>query len=455
MSDDIAISVQNVSKAYRIWRDPAARLKAPLWDILGSVIPEKLRPKTLQERLAHQSHSHYYKDFYALKDVSFEVKKGETVGLIGRNGSGKSTILQMIVGTLAPSAGDVKSYGRIAALLELGSGFNPDFTGRENVFINASVLGFKRNEIASKFDEIAAFADIGEFIDQPVKTYSSGMTVRLAFAVQSVVIPDILIVDEALAVGDEAFQRKCFGKLEDLKKHGTTILMVTHDSSTIVQLCDRAILLETGRVYSAGKPRDVVRNYQRLLYSGNVEPSISAEAEVRKQDDDRKPISSGEYNPALISQTIELYDKGICSISGWGIANLAGAKVNVLKSGCVYQLEYRVKFHKQCHSVRFGCSIKNLKGFVFTGALNVNRAGRIEHARPGFECIVRFNFDCRIMEGTYFWTLGVFHQASGEEQFAGRVVDAIMFRVGTPGAEAVSTELVDLLSPLSLEIMVS
>ncbi|MDX8377458.1 MAG: ABC transporter ATP-binding protein, partial [Mariprofundales bacterium] len=211
---DIAIRVQNICKYYQIYSNPQDRLKQSLW----------------------RGRKQFYREFKALDDVSFEVKKGETVGIIGRNGSGKSTLLQIICGTLAPTSGDVEVNGRVAALLELGSGFNPEFTGRENVYMNATILGLSKKEIDARFDDIVAFADIGEFIEQPVKTYSSGMMMRLAFAVAINVKPDVLIIDEALSVGDVAFQRKCFGKIEEIRDAGATIMFVSHSEGSIVNL---------------------------------------------------------------------------------------------------------------------------------------------------------------------------------------------------------------------------
>ncbi|HHQ4708182.1 TPA: ABC transporter ATP-binding protein, partial [Aeromonas veronii] len=225
MFSDIAIKVENLSKCYEVYDTPRDRLKQFIFPRMQSVV-------RIVER------QNYFREFWALRNVNFEVKKGETVGIIGCNGSGKSTLLQMICGTLNPTSGSINTKGRIAALLELGSGFNPEFTGRENVYLNGAVLGLSNKEIDERFDDIADFADIGEFIERPVKTYSSGMTVRLAFAVQAMVDPDILVVDEALAVGDEKFQRKCFARLEELKSKGSSILFVSHSSASIVELCD-------------------------------------------------------------------------------------------------------------------------------------------------------------------------------------------------------------------------
>lgn len=252
MSSEIAIKVKGLSKCYQIYDQPRDRLKQ-------FVLPR-------MQRLTRQTPKQYYREFWALKDVSFDVKKGETVGIIGRNGSGKSTLLQIITGTLAPTFGSVATYGRIAALLELGSGFNPDFTGRENVYLNGALLGFSTAQIDEKFDAIAAFADIGEHLDQPVKTYSSGMMVRLAFAVQVQVEPEILIVDEALAVGDALFQKRCFQRIEKLVSNGTTLLFVSHDQESVRTLTNRALLLNKGRPVEWGLSSEVVLKYRKLLH---------------------------------------------------------------------------------------------------------------------------------------------------------------------------------------------
>lgn len=252
-SDQIAIKVENLSKCYHIYNQPQDRLKQAIFPRLQS----------LTRRLP----KNYFREFWALRDLSFDVKKGETIGIIGRNGSGKSTLLQLICGTLTPTSGSVTSNGRIAALLELGSGFNMEFTGRENIYLNGAILGLSKEEIDARFANIEAFADIGDFLEQPVKMYSSGMVVRLAFAVQAAIDPDILIVDEALAVGDEKFQRKCFARIEELKSKGTAILFVSHSGPQIVDLCDGALLLEHGTRLMYSKPAKVVRAYQKLIYA--------------------------------------------------------------------------------------------------------------------------------------------------------------------------------------------
>ena len=266
-SNDIAIRVTHLSKRYEIYANPRDRLKQ-------FVLPRL-------QRQAKQPPKQYFREFWALKDVSFEVKKGETVGIIGRNGSGKSTLLQMICGTLHPTSGSIQTHGRIAALLELGSGFNPEFTGRENVYMNASVLGLSNEEIDERFADIVSFADIGEFIEQPVKTYSSGMMVRLAFAVIAHVNADILVVDEALAVGDAFFTQKCMRFLRNFMKTGT-VLFVSHDTGAVVNLCSKAVLLNRGQVTEMGTPKNVIEHYLATVYesSQEVDGVIAAKTKV-------------------------------------------------------------------------------------------------------------------------------------------------------------------------------
>jgi len=251
MSSEIAIKVESLSKYYQIYDTPRDRLKQ-------FVLPRLRRHVGLPPK-------QHYREFWALKDVSFEVKKGETVGIIGRNGSGKSTLLQMICGTLSSSSGSVNTNGRIAALLELGSGFNPEFSGRENVYMSCALLGLRKEEIDNRFDDIAAFADIGDFIEQPVKTYSSGMFVRLAFAVNVISSPDIMVVDEALAVGDMNFQAKCMTALTRFQERGGTVLFVSHDVGAVKSLCQQAVYLEHGQVVSTGPAPEVAERYVRAM----------------------------------------------------------------------------------------------------------------------------------------------------------------------------------------------
>lgn len=268
-SDEIAIRVSNLSKCYHIYERPQDRLKQ-------SIVPRL-------QRMIGRPPTRYGREFWALKDVSFEIGKGETVGIIGSNGSGKSTLLQMICGTLNPTGGNVEAKGRIAALLELGSGFNPEFTGRENVYLNGALLGLSKEEVDERFDAITAFADIGEFIDQPVKTYSSGMFVRLAFAIQANVEPEILIVDEALAVGDAYFVHRCMLRFNELQRSGTTILFVSHDANAVRNLCARAIWLADGSIKEEGDSANVVDAYLAHLFGRQIVMGISTAPVARAQ----------------------------------------------------------------------------------------------------------------------------------------------------------------------------
>ncbi|WP_161599856.1 ABC transporter ATP-binding protein [Roseibium sediminis] len=253
--DESVIRLENVGKCYRIFARPQDRFKQALRERFGGFF-------------GTQSHEPLYREHWALRDVSFEIAPGEAVGILGRNGAGKSTLLQIVAGTLPPTTGQVQTAGRITALLELGSGFNPEFTGRENVFHNAQILGLSREETENKYDDIASFADIGEFIDQPVKTYSSGMMMRLAFAVQTAVEPRILIVDEALSVGDMFFQSKCMARINKLVDSGVSLLFVSHDIASIRHLCRRAVLMANGRMEYFGDVAEATSRYERLYLSG-------------------------------------------------------------------------------------------------------------------------------------------------------------------------------------------
>lgn len=274
MSSDTVIEVQGLSKCYQIYARPHDRLKQFIIPRLG--------------RLAGREPRNYFTEFWALKDVSFTVKKGETVGIIGRNGSGKSTLLQLICGTLNPTVGNVMTKGRVAALLELGSGFNPEFTGRENVYMNAAVLGLTREEIDDRYEDIIAFADIGGYIEQPVKTYSSGMMVRLAFAVIAHVDADILVVDEALSVGDAFFAQKCMRFLRRFMKTGT-VLFVSHDTVSVKGLCSHALWLEKGRVYQQGSPKEVTELYLEAFFEAQQGKSTTTRLKTEKSLDEMLP----------------------------------------------------------------------------------------------------------------------------------------------------------------------
>jgi ABC-type polysaccharide/polyol phosphate transport system ATPase subunit len=296
MSRESLIEVAHLTKAYRIWESPTARLAAPFLEAAASVLPKGSGAhRKLAARIARK-----YRDFHALRDVNFSIRRGEATGIIGRNGSGKSTLLQLIAGTLTPTAGTVAVSGRISALLELGSGFNPEFTGTENVYLNGAIYGFTRAEMAERMEEIAAFADIGDFIEQPVKTYSSGMMMRLAFAVAVHVQPDVLIIDEALAVGDVFFSQKCFQRIREIVHKGATLIFVSHDMGAVQSLCDRALLLDQGNLVFDGAPEDCVSRYFNLhkpaVRTGEPVPGVHAavDPETRKAVVDRDVLSGAK-----------------------------------------------------------------------------------------------------------------------------------------------------------------
>ncbi|MBB4016043.1 lipopolysaccharide transport system ATP-binding protein [Chelatococcus caeni] len=287
----MAIRVDGVSKVYNLYGNPRDRLKQFVYPRVRKALGAAPRA--------------YYREFWALRDISFEVEQGEAVGIVGRNGSGKSTLLQIITGTLAPTAGSVSVNGRVAGLLELGAGFNPEFSGRENVFMSGALLGLSRREIEEKFDDVAAFADIGEHLDQPTKTYSSGMLVRLAFAVHVQLKPDILIVDEALAVGDALFQKRCFSKIASLRDQGVTLLFVSHDQETVRTLTNRALLLREGRAVTFGPSADVIFAYRRQLHEEEVQAFTSGFGRQRAPSAAVDPV---DPNDALNNSGVDTVD---------------------------------------------------------------------------------------------------------------------------------------------------
>lgn len=440
MCSEIAIKVSGISKCFQIYDKPRDRLM----------------------QMLTRGGKQYYREFWALRDISFEIERGSTVGIVGRNGSGKSTLLQIICGTLNSTGGDVLASGRIAALLELGSGFNPEFTGRENVYMNASVLGLTTEETDSRFDEITAFADIGLFIDQPVKTYSSGMLVRLAFAVAINADPEILIVDEALSVGDELFQRKCFARLEAIRSKGATILFVSHSGSTIVELCDHAILLDSGELLAQGNPKKIVSQYQKLMYAPsekreNIRAAIkqgltieaveleaidsAASGDVAGGDD----ASDDFFDENLKSTTIIEFESHGAYIDHPYITDLNGRAVNNLVRGREYLYNYRVRFERGAERVRFGMVIRTTTGLALGGAHSSSGSQAISVVESGTEMLVSFQFNCLMNPGTYFINAGVFGTASNghEETVMHRLVDAVVFRVAAI-QNNLATELIDL-----------
>ena len=449
------IEVAGLSKCFHTYARPGDRLRQALVPPL--------------QRWMGREPTQYYSEFWALRELSLSVGRNETVGIVGRNGSGKSTLLQCICGTLTPTLGTVRTQGRVAALLELGSGFNPEFSGRDNVFMNGAVLGLSRTEVEQRFDDIAAFADIGAFLEQPVKTYSSGMAVRLAFAVAINLNPDVLVVDEALSVGDELFQRKCFARIETLKADGMTVLFVSHSGATVVELCDRAVLLDGGELLSMGKPGEVVSRYQKLLYAPASErqrvraeiaaslqgggpggaggPAARAAPEdLQKQEHDAQDGRALEpsFDPNFVPSTTLTYASRGAHILAPGVWTLAGEPANTLVRGERYQYRYRVAFEVGANQVRFGMLIKTLSGVQLSGAVSVpSLQASLPWVAGGQTLEVVFEFACLMNPGTYFVSCGVLGLVDGEECFLHRIVDAVAVRV-LPLVGNASTELVSL-----------
>jgi lipopolysaccharide transport system ATP-binding protein len=366
MSSNSAISVQDVSKVYQLYNTPSDRLK------------QFLVPKA--KRFFGAEPTNYYREFWALRDINFEINKGESVGILGRNGSGKSTLLQIITGTLFPSAGKVEVQGRIAALLELGSGFNPEFTGRENVYVNGAILGLTRENIEAKFDSIAAFADIGSHLDQPVKTYSSGMLVRLAFAVQVQLEPDVLIVDEALAVGDALFQKRCYQRLRQMIDRGVTLLFVSHDQESVRTLTNRALLLRDGRMVSYGTSADVVLEYRRQNHADEC-------AYLASVVDGLKSSEPPSGNEPMVAQTSNPAPEPVSGPQATGPREFGGLGIRVTKvevlnaeenGTSVFHPGDTIKVRVHCHSsintqrLNISVRIRNKEGIkIFSwGTLN-------------------------------------------------------------------------------------
>ena len=425
MTTDIAIHVQNLSKCYQIYDNPGDRLK------------EFVAPRI--KRLLGMPHTPYFREFWALNDISFEVKRGETVGIIGRNGSGKSTLLQIICGTLTPTHGEVQTNGRVAALLELGAGFNPEFTGRENVYLNAAVLGLSQAEIEARFDAIAAFADIGTFIDQPVKTYSSGMGVRLAFAVQSQIDPDIFIVDEALSVGDAKFQAKCFDRLRQLKENGTCILLVTHSSEQIVSHCSSAILLNQGIQLESGKPKDVVNRYLDLLFG--KEKSATTPAAEKMPDMVAALPDASSYQLSNLEDTFAKrpgynpheyrWGDGTATILDYFLAAEDDHYPTAVSTGQNITLAVSIKLNQDFHRPILGITIKTKEGITVYG-VNSETLGCTDFGEAGQSGTViqaHSVFKCTLAAGDYFISLGLATKHGEEVIPHDRRYDAIHLQV--------------------------
>ncbi len=395
---EIAISVEHLDKMYKLYDKPMDRLK----ESLGLTKKKK------------------YREHYALHDVSFEVRRGETVGIIGTNGSGKSTILKIITGVLTPTAGEVRVNGRISALLELGAGFNMEYSGLENVYLNGTMIGFSKEEIDAKLDDILSFADIGEFIHQPVKTYSSGMFVRLAFAVAINIEPEILIVDEALSVGDVFFQAKCYRKFEEFKKQGKTILFVSHDLSSISKYCDRVVLLNQGVKRAEGTAKEMVDLYKKLLVGLDGEEEIQAEEPAPETG---KAVEQTWERPFVLNPQVLDYGNRDGEIVDFTICDENGLPTNTIEKGTDFTIRMRIRFLRRVESPIFAYSIKDLKGTEITGTNTMYEDADVGPKEPGDVAEVSFRQKMTLQGGEYLLSLGCTGYKDGDFQVFHRLYD--------------------------------
>ena len=443
-----AIDVAEVTKVYRLYEKPIDRLKESM-----SI-----------------SHKNYHRDFYALNQLSFRVRKGETVGIIGTNGSGKSTILKIITGVLTPTTGEVKVDGKISALLELGAGFNMDYTGIENIYMNGTMMGYTKKEMDAKLQDILEFAEIGDFVYQPVKTYSSGMFVRLAFALAINVDPEILIVDEALSVGDVFFQSKCYRRMEEIRQKGTTILMVTHDMGSIIKYCDRVVLLNKGEFIAEGPAGRVVDMYKKIL-AGQLD-ALKAELERERQQKEsltgeirQEDAGSGVLTGAGTEETetagsragagtksggVEMsdfsggmnlshtglmrdqlaintdrteYGDGRAEIYDLGLLDARGNVTNLLLKGETFTIKECIRFHADIQTPIFTYTIKDKKGTELTGTNTMFEGADIKPVKNGDEYTVEFTQKMNLQGGEYLLSMSCTGFEQGEHVVYHRLYD--------------------------------
>lgn len=410
MSSEIAIDVKNINKIFPIYNKPADRLKEAFT----------------------RGRKKYHREFHALSNINFQVEKGTTMGIIGKNGSGKSTLLQIIAGTLSPTSGQIKLKGRIAAILELGAGFNPEFTGRENVFLNGAILGLTQEEIENKYEDIVSFADIGDFINQPVKTYSSGMFVRLAFAVAINVDPDILIVDEALAVGDIFFTHKCKNKMREIVDSGKTVLFVSHDILTIKSFCEQAILLEKGQIVLKGTGEEVADYYQKSMHEENYQnkanssPSKEQQHEVLiNKDLDEKWFTDQD----LVNSSSLRFGDGAARYVGIKLLNSAGEVSTLFNHGEQITIQACIQYYEDCKKeLEYGILIRDINGIDIFGynshVLNIS----VPSGEKGTKIIATFKFNLVLSPGSYSIALGL-KERFPNTHYLDKVFNAAVFEI--------------------------
>ncbi len=402
MDTKTAIHVDHVTKLYKLYDRPFDRFK----ESLG-----------LTKKKCHREH-------YALTDVSFSVQKGETIGIIGTNGAGKSTILKIITGVLNPTAGAVRVDGRISALLELGAGFNMEYSGIENIYLNGTMMGFSDEEIDAKLQGILDFADIGDFVHQPVKTYSSGMFVRLAFAVAINIDPEILIVDEALSVGDVFFQAKCYRKFEDFKREGKTILFVSHDLSSISKYCDRVVLLDHGTVAGNGSAKEMVDLYKQLL----VHQGPGAEnAAAQKVANGSKHVENADDDwilPNGRNENVLEYGDRRAEMLGFQVLDATGLKTTTIEKGSSFTMKVRVRYNTDLEDPIFAFTIKDMRGTEITGTNTMYEKITVQPRKKGQTDVISYTQRADLQGGEYLISFGLTGYSGGEFVVYHRLYDA-------------------------------
>jgi lipopolysaccharide transport system ATP-binding protein len=432
---DIVIGFKGVTKNYKLYSSAVDRVKEAL---------------SLTRKKRHKIHS-------ALKDINLEIKKGEILGVVGRNGCGKSTLLKLIAGVLQPTQGNIQVNGHVTALLELGAGFNPEFTGMENIYFYATILGLSEEGIEAKMDDIIAFAEIGEYIDQPIKTYSSGMRSRLSFAVAIHIDPEILILDEVLSVGDVLFRRKCYAKMEEHFASGKTIIYVSHDANSVRKLCTRAILLHESHIVMDGDPSEVTKYYEKLLFSDvsrhkeiiNEISNLDAQASELKTIEVQHDSHVGDIFPS----SSVTYGTGGVEIEEQYIENELGERVNVLGQSKRYSYTYQLKFVVDCEDVSFNMLIKSIDGVVISGAALHRIQDKIDYVKAGTKLLVSWSFDCMLTTGDYFTNIGVVSTSNSERDFLLRIVDADMFKVKVSKEKSFISGIVSLNQSCEVEVL--
>jgi len=410
MDKNLAISVQGVSKIYKLYDKPIDRLKEAV-------------------SLTHKS---YHRDFFALSDISFDVKKGETVGIIGTNGSGKSTILKIITGVLSPTTGTAEVSGNISALLELGAGFNSEYTGLENIYMNGTMMGFSREEMQRRMDDILRFADIGDFVNQPVKTYSSGMFVRLAFALAINVDPEILIVDEALSVGDVFFQAKCYRRMEEMMKNGTTILMVSHDMGSIIKYCDKVVLLNRGHFVAQGEAGKMVDLYKKIL--ANQTDELAEALIEQKKEALGLPVEATVSDKRMkdrmnLNPEVQEYGDGRASFEDFGTLDARGNVTNLLLKGEMFTIRERIRFHAPIEMPIFTYTLRDKKGTDITGTNTMFEGADIKPVKDGDVYTVSFRQKMNLQGGEYLLSMSCTGYENGEHVVYHRLYNVLSLTV--------------------------